>query len=91
MNEHQPGPGTITLLTVIGRDSVVYTVYTGDPCQGGYAREVWRREVPFGRAERFHAGGSAFVAAAREQQTVADSLARGEAGASLHRYGWTHD
>lgn len=57
-----------TMATVIRTDAVLYTVREDD-------REVWRKEVPFGRAERFNAGGGAFVDAAREQARVAESCA----------------
>jgi hypothetical protein len=68
---------TVTMVTLIDTDSVLYTVHTGDPLMGdfGEGREVWRKEVPFGRAERFRAGGHAFVTAAREQQQVAEAYA----------------
>lgn len=69
---------TVTMVTLIDTDSVLYTVHTGDPLTGDFGdsgREVWRKEVPFGHAERFRAGGHAFVTAAREQQQVAESYA----------------
>jgi len=67
----------ITMTTVIRHESVTYAVHTGDALAGefGDSREVWRKEVPFGSAERFHAGGAAFVEAARKQQSIAESLA----------------
>ena len=58
---------TVMMLTEIGEESIVYTVST----DSGESL-VWRKEVPFGMSERFHAGGAAFVAAAREQATVAE-------------------
>ena len=68
---------TVTMVTQIDAESVVYTVHTGDPLLGdfGNSREVWRKEVPFGMRERFRAGGSAFVEAARQQQETAESYA----------------
>lgn len=68
---------TITMITLIDTESVLYTVCTGDATLGdfGDAREVWRKEVPFGMGERFRAGGPAFVAATREQAQIAESYA----------------
>lgn len=68
---------TVTMVTQIDEDSVLYTVCTGDPLLGdhGDSREVWRKEVPFGMRERFRAGGPAFIEAAREQEKVAEAYA----------------
>jgi hypothetical protein len=69
---------TVTMVTLIDTDSVLYTVHTGDPLMGDFdhnGREVWRKEVPFGYGDRFRPGGPAFVEAAREQEKVAESYA----------------
>lgn len=68
---------TVTMVTLIDTDSVLYTVHTGDPLMGdfGDGREVWRKEVPFGMRERFRPSGPAFVEAAREQEKVAEAYA----------------
>lgn len=65
---------TITMVTQIDTDSVLYTVHSGDLLLDN-SRELWRKEVPFGMGERFRAGGHAFVTAAREQQQIAESYA----------------
>lgn len=44
--------------------------------QGEDQRAVWSYFVPFGQTDATVAGGSAFVAAARRQQEVADRWAR---------------
>ena len=55
-------------------DFIEYTV----DVEGGHGEQcvtVFRRLVNFGRADRELAGGADFVAAAREQQKVADLFA----------------
>lgn len=66
---------TVTMVTTIDAESVLYEVYTGYAMSGDFneGHQVWQKEVPFGMGERFRAGGSAFVAAAREQQQIAES------------------
>lgn len=58
----------IRLLTIIDRDAVLYGVMVNNV-------SVWSRDVPFRRAGAHRPAGPAFVAAAREQETVAMTYA----------------
>jgi len=73
-----PALRTITMQTHVMDDRVLYTVWDGDPDAGdfGDAREVWRKDVPFGTRDEWRAAGYRFVEAAREQEAVAMKLSR---------------
>lgn len=68
---------TVTMVTTIDDESVLYEVYTGRAMDGDFNNgcQVWQKEVPFGMGQRFRAGGPAFVAAACEQAQIAESYA----------------
>src|SRR5262245_37408885 len=68
---------TVTMVTTIDDESILYEVYTGYAMSGDFntVHQVWQKEVPSGRGERFRAGGHAFVTPACEQQEVAESSA----------------
>lgn len=64
------------MMTYIYLDCVLYTVIDGNPDGGDFstAREVWHKEVPFGKTFRYRAGGPAFAEAAREQEAIAQEV-----------------
>jgi hypothetical protein len=67
----------ITMQTFIMADSILYTVFDGNPEAGdfGDGHEVWRKEVPLMQTAAYRAGGYHATEAAREQQEVAMQLA----------------
>lgn len=68
--------GPVQMITGIDHTEITYEVVVGDLDAGdrGKARTVWHRTVTFGHDDRHHAGGAAFVEAAREQDAVAWAL-----------------
>lgn len=58
---------------------VIYSVdvITDDPSayeEGEARRSVWEWRVPFGATDRHHAGGAAFIEAARFQERLAEEV-----------------
>ncbi len=60
--------GPVTMHTTIDRDEIDYEVSIGSP-EGG--RFIWSKTVKFGDDAAHRAAGAAFVAVAREQDSVA--------------------
>lgn len=69
----------VAMVTEIEPDEVLYQVVVGgclsDADRSG-CRTAWQRVVRFGKTERFHAGGQAFVETARLQAAVAEEFVR---------------
>jgi hypothetical protein len=66
--------GPVVMTTVRTRTEIDYEVIVGDPSDSmstRSARCIWHRTVAFGHDDAHCAGGSAFVAASREQDAVA--------------------
>jgi hypothetical protein len=68
--------GVVQMITTRTDCSVTYEVTLGDALLGdrGEAIGIWQKEVFFGHTDATLAGGPAFVAASREQQSSADDL-----------------
>lgn len=63
--------GPVQMITELTRTDVTYDVVIGEPNDGG--RMIWHAVVTFGADDRHHAGGAAFVQAARTQEAVAQA------------------
>ena len=66
--------GPVQMHTELSRTDVSYDVTIGDPSDSKSprtARCIWHRVVVFGHTDRTVAGGTAFVEAARMQESVA--------------------
>jgi hypothetical protein len=64
----------VTMVTERTDEGIDYSVVAGSVDSGdfGNARNIWYTTVFFGTTDATRAGGAAFVAAAREQQKIAD-------------------
>lgn len=63
--------GPVAMETEISRQTVEYEVRIGGSSDRDKGRIIWHKTVWFGASDAHCAGGSAFVAAAREQDQVA--------------------